>query len=261
MFLIPPEHPRRRGFQCSSTKRAAWVSRRGFTIVELIVTITIAAILTGLLMPALRAVRASGNGIVCNSQLRQIGIASHVYGLFNNESLPATRFDDVDNNRPAELMAMTTGAMAQPEQSWQWDGLGLLIGDPGRYLDDPRVMYCPCHHGEHHFSVYAGQMTKDFATRIYSNYHYIGDDDQTTGKRRLLYEQTSETVLVVDGMRSDTDVNHVSGTNILRGDVSVRFWYDRSFALRNAFANCSTDSPPPPLTYQQLWALFAADPH
>lgn len=62
-------------------------ARGGFSILELLITMSIVAILLGLLLPSLRYVRYAANGAVCATNLRQIGIGWRQY-VDDHQAMP-----------------------------------------------------------------------------------------------------------------------------------------------------------------------------
>ena len=60
----------------------------GFTLIELLVVIAIVAILSAMLLPALKRARESARRAVCTSNLRQIYLSATFYYGNNNASLP-----------------------------------------------------------------------------------------------------------------------------------------------------------------------------
>ena len=60
----------------------------GFTLVELLVVISILAVLMGILLPVLSRTRAAARSAICMNKLRQWGLALHCYMDENEGSIP-----------------------------------------------------------------------------------------------------------------------------------------------------------------------------
>jgi len=113
---------------------------RAFTLVELLVVISIVALLIAILLPALRNARAEAKRVMCKSNQRQLGMAFVMYAQDFKDYLPTPS---------------------------QWGALGgsVIIGYDGDtalysprshallypYLADARVYYCPDMTSTHRF--------------------------------------------------------------------------------------------------------------
>jgi len=65
--------------------------QRAFTLIQLLITITIIGILASLLLPVLRQVREASYSVVCASNLRQLGLGLRTYSQDNRGMLPSTQ--------------------------------------------------------------------------------------------------------------------------------------------------------------------------
>ncbi|MBI4026353.1 MAG: extracellular solute-binding protein [Verrucomicrobia bacterium] len=78
-------------------------SRRGFTLIEILVVIAIIAILAALLMPALNKARDSARAAGCVSNLRQVMQTVHMYVNDHEEMFP---WVPGSNNTPAQALGL-----------------------------------------------------------------------------------------------------------------------------------------------------------
>lgn len=60
-------------------RRKDSIPRRGFTLIEILVVVAVIALLVAILLPALSRARARARTVVCQSNMRQLGIAWHMY--------------------------------------------------------------------------------------------------------------------------------------------------------------------------------------
>lgn len=79
--------------------------KKAFTLVELLVVISIIALLLAVLMPALSKAREAGRRVVCGNHLRSIGMANQIYAnCWNGKYVPIM---DVSVPRPSSATGTT----------------------------------------------------------------------------------------------------------------------------------------------------------
>lgn len=203
--------------------------RAGFTLLDVLVSIFVIAILVGLLLPKLSQVHEAGRRVVCQSNQRQIGIGLMTYANDFQGFLPGSIFLSTGNgpNRSvAQPQNMDT--LRLPAALGSWDGLGILFAND--YTNAPKVFYCPSHRGSKPFAKY-DDLFGNGDDEILSNYHYRGEGPAGHGPngpktRNLDFIDPAYSSLIADGLQLRSDYNHLVGANFFRADLSVHWFSD-----------------------------------
>jgi prepilin-type N-terminal cleavage/methylation domain-containing protein len=126
------------------------MARRGFTLVELIVTMAIIMTLAAVTVPVLQQARLASRRVSCGCQVRALALGAAGYAQDNGGWLPPGPREltmggrwagDPDRGSPLELFAAQRIGCADLSSQNGWYGQGLLWrqGD----VSQPRIYYCP----------------------------------------------------------------------------------------------------------------------
>lgn len=221
-----------------SGRSAAACARAAFSLIDLLVSIAVVAVLIALMMPSLSSVREAARRVVCASNVRQIGLGLAMYADDARGLLPYTKFANVNrSNSQSQSMVILRDA---PQT---WDGLGLLFS--AEYLDAPGVFYCPSHHGQHPRAAYAPFWAGDDGT-IVGNFQFRG-----VGAMSITSFQSGQ-AMVADGMRVQSDYNHRVGSNVLRADLTISWFSDPGSQLARSLPQSEVD-PAAASKVQNAW--------
>jgi len=209
--------PRRDYAATPSTAARRALRRRGFTLIDLLASIGVIVTLISILLPTLSQAFESARRVESASNLRQIGLGLRMWVDDHEGQLPSSVFTRLDPEMkdPKSMMVLHFGG-GNPRA---WDGLGKIFGE--EYLTAWPVFYCPNHHGEHRQERYEDRWTH-LGERIIGNYQYRLFD----GLDLFLASHADDRTIVSDGLRTVSDYNHRIGNNMLKADLSVRWWSD-----------------------------------
>ncbi|MBX3388504.1 MAG: type II secretion system protein [Phycisphaeraceae bacterium] len=200
-------------------------ARAAFTLIDLMVSIVIIAVLIGLLLPSIAKINEATRRVMCRSNMRQVSIGVSMYAGDNLQFLPRSQFvSSLGSGRASSTTTLRvdeSGGTRAPQLS-DYDGLGLLYSR--EYLLAPKIFYCPSNKGTNTFSKFAPQWAKQPGP-IIGNFQYRGT---MADGNRLLNVSTDAAVgaLISDALTSVQDFSHASGLNVMRGDLSVTWLAD-----------------------------------
>jgi len=235
-------------------------ARKGFTLVELLVVISIIALLASLLMPALSEARGQAMVATCSNNLHTDGVAvleySAAYGLdrpflFHDGTGQGCEEDEYSATNfgvpPAVEPANPALALCHPygDQAFEW------------FLDDPRCLWCFANPYKYEINyVYHPKLLQDDPMpRCTRGVRYIPESGRVWGTYRYAYKQvpfdqdpfhmilhkntiTTDTpkrarnVVMHDWHTDDSQFSHY---NMLQVDASVIYaggvWEDMTYYL------------------------------
>ena len=134
-----------------------WIRKiYGFTIIELLVVISILAILLSILLPSLSVARERGRRIACSNNIRQFITGCHYYANDNNDNLPSGQSETSNDEHTPALTRKV------------YDELVLVIGDES-------ILHCPSLKSP--FSQKGGWYYENFGKVL--GYSYLGGHKET----------------------------------------------------------------------------------
>ncbi|MCP4250135.1 MAG: prepilin-type N-terminal cleavage/methylation domain-containing protein [bacterium] len=200
---------------------AAWHRDRksAFTLVELLVVVSIIALLLSILMPSLRSARNQAKAAVCLANMKRLGTGMAVYLNTSGDKFPPFRLK-TDPSDPAPVTYVNHYGRSKPR--WQWfiaDNIGPVIdprpftlpfgdGDVGSGGEGGRTMtnkyfLCPSLTGPDQYDVRNGAYGY--------NYQYLGNSRADTNPTEFdnfsvsadHLRAASQTVLFADSRGGD----------------------------------------------------------
>lgn len=119
--------------------------RAGFSLIELLVVISIIAVLLGILLPALPAIRDSGRRAVCGVKLSSIGQAVEMYKQAHKEVFPLAKYMPAPWLSGSDLPGLPTAlaSFLEPDpRAWICPGDKVVAATPIEPTDPDKPANC-----------------------------------------------------------------------------------------------------------------------
>ena len=116
---------------------------RAFTLIEMVLVVSIVAILIVLAFPAFQKVREKAEGIVCMGHLRGLHVALNAY-VQDHKQWPQTPDDVADQTALAGWWIDTLAPYNNSKNSWHCPTFDRRYkANPAQFSDNPRIHYVP----------------------------------------------------------------------------------------------------------------------
>ncbi|HBG28655.1 MAG: hypothetical protein A2Y10_11935 [Planctomycetes bacterium GWF2_41_51] len=171
----------------------------GFTLVELLVVISIIATLLAVLMPALNKAREQGKKAICMSNVKQLFVGWNVYAINNDGKIVFGATRRARQNGAKSLM-WKTATSYHPEPSWvacadypvprafeeQWFQDALIdMGLMWPYMQNLKSYRCPGATAKDNSRSYA-------VSSMMNGYRHDGTGEEWGGRLSRIYKKTSQ---------------------------------------------------------------------
>lgn len=188
----------------------------GFTLVEMLVTIAIIAILSALLMPAYQAAKAKARRLQCVSNLRQNGLAFHVFLHDHDSKFPM----QVSTNDGGTLEFIQNSYLIPNQFYFGYRHFQALSNSLGM----PATLVCPTDQSRHPANDFSELNNSNISYFVGANADYSLPNSILAGDRNITNSGAGDVTIVrlADGTAvSWTPELHHSKGNVLYADGRV----------------------------------------
>ena len=219
--------------------------RKAFTLVELLVVISIMSLLMAILMPALAKARQHSKNVVCLSNLRQMAILAHIYATSNDDYYPlaytATSLDFTTMTSVQRCWDFTTvhdwstssaAVTVKPGILWEANGQMEIyqcpsFKGPSNTSDDPFTgyNYNTSYIGSPAQSAKIIQVKHPSSTAIFGDGEFVDGDKRGANKyMRAPWPNPRDGGFSSDQWAGTQGYRHMGKTNVAFCDGRVQSW-------------------------------------
>ena len=190
--------------------------RQAFTLIEMLVVISIIALLIAIIQPSLGQARENARRAVCGSQLRQHGVAMIAYANDNRQKYP---LPTVTTNWPDGAMTSNWAIADSPA--------GQTVLFAKKYLNEPLVFYCPSNkHAQSNWASLATGWRPNDWRQTYIHYPYWANfrsayDTAGTLPRVVAEDVTSPASRVIASDNITVDAGPAHANSISRNHLGA----------------------------------------